>query len=240
MTTIEGASPEQRAILEAILDRIAAPRIRALRISPEYDHEPEPDEHGNPPSDWDPDKPRGDGLRLLDPEWPDHRTEWEFGLVGDAFYRISAEAGLTPIVVTSSQQGGRYFWGDDVEASGTPLDPVEEGARIQRAAAAAEAAVETMEFIRLGGTAVAVTLRVPESHSFLRWALGPFLEASGHHDRGRLSSHLTIRDEQADPAYQLAPGMSATRQDVMCCAPGGLSHPLEWQPPSCPVYDRVG
>jgi hypothetical protein len=240
MPTIEGASPEQRAILEKILAGIPEPRIRALRISPEYDHEPERDEQGNPLIDWDPDTPLGDGLRLVNPEWPDHRTEWELGLVGVAFHRASAEAGLTPIVVASSQQGGSYFWGDDLAASAPPLDPAAEEARIQRAAGAVGATVEGVQFLHPGGTAVAVVLRVPEPHSFLRQELRPFLDASGHHDRSRLSSHLTVRDDQADPAYQLAPGMTATRRDLGCCAPGGFSRGLfAPPPPRCPVYDRA-
>jgi hypothetical protein len=239
MPTIDGASPEQQAILESILAGIPAPRIRALRVSPEYDHEPEPDEHGNPPADWDPDTPLGDGLRLVDPEWPDNRTEWELSLVGEAFHHASAEVGLTPIVVVSSQQGGTYLWGDELVLAPSPIDPATEEVRIQRAADAVGATVESVEFLHPSGTAIAVTVRVQEPHSFLRQELRVFLEASGHHDPGRLSSHLTVRDDQSDPAYELAPGRSSTRRDVLCCAPGGLSQPIDWQPPICPVYDRL-
>jgi hypothetical protein len=90
---IEGTSPEQQTILEAILAGLPSARMRVLRVKPEYDLEPERDEHDNPPADLDPTRPLGDALWLVDPEWPDARTEWELELVGAAFNRASAEAG---------------------------------------------------------------------------------------------------------------------------------------------------
>jgi hypothetical protein len=36
--------------------------MRVLRAAPEYDLEPEPDAGGNPPPDWDPNRPLGDAL----------------------------------------------------------------------------------------------------------------------------------------------------------------------------------
>jgi hypothetical protein len=133
-----------------------------------------------------------------------------------------------------SQQGGSPPRGAAV-VSRPPVDPAQEEARIRRAAFGSGADVERIEFVQLEGVAVAVRLRVPEPHTFLRERLREFVEASGHNDRSRLSSYLEIFDDDPRPAYASARGMTSARRDVLCCAPirrGALFAP----PPPCPVY----
>ena len=241
MTAIEGASPQQRAILEQILGGLPSTKVRALRVAPEFDLEPEPDEHGTPPPGWDPTRPLGDALRLVDPVSPDLRTGWELELIGAAFHRASADAGLTPIVGAFSQQGGPYFWEGDSAPPAARPDRAAEEARIRAAAEEAGAVVERIEFLEPDGIAVAVTLRVPEAHQFLRKSLSSFTEASGHNDQARAGSYLEVRDGATEPVYQLGCSgsgcMSSSRRDVACCAPGGLSRPiLDPGPPPCPAF----
>lgn len=243
MPRIEGASPEQRAILERILAGLPSTQMRVLRVKPEYDLEPERDEHDNPPPDWDPTAPLGDALRLVDPEWPDARTEWELELVGAAFHRASAQAGLTNVVAVLSQRGGPYFWGDDVRADATVASRDQEHARIESAAATTRAVLERIEFLEAGGLAVAVILTVSEPHSFLRQWLDAFVDLSGHLDHARAGSYVEVRDYHPDPVSVFAraiSGMSGHRADVTCCVAPGLSRPFEAPPPPpCPVFGQA-
>lgn len=119
MPLIEGASPEQRAILEEILAGLSNTRMRELRVKQEYDLEPERDEHDNPQPDWDPTTPLDDALWLVDPPHPDLRAEWELELVGAAFHLASAKAGLTQVVAAFSQRG-RTCTRRSVASSNTP------------------------------------------------------------------------------------------------------------------------
>jgi hypothetical protein len=163
MTEVTGASPEQREILQEILAGLPDTRISVLRVEPEYDLEPERDVNDNPPPDWDPTRSLGDALRLLEPEWPDLRTQWELELVGAAFHRLSRERKLPAVVAVHSAQSGTYFWDGDDEAPKQP-DPVEVDQRIQGAAATTGALLDRVEMLEADGLAVAVSLAVPEAH----------------------------------------------------------------------------
>lgn len=241
---IEGASAEQREILEEILAGLPKTRMRELRVKPEYDLEPERDEHNNPPPDWDPTIPLGDALWLVEPPHPDLRTEWELEMVGAAFHRASAEAGLAPVVAALSQNGGPYFWAGDTSPNGALPSRDEENARIQEAAAATGALLDRVEFFEPGSLAVAVTLAVPEPHGFLRHGLAAFKHLSGQHDHTRAGSFLTLVDGTSDPVYQIACRgsgcASGARRDVECCAPRGLGRGLfDPGPPPCPFPSRT-
>ena len=238
MTQIAGASPQQRALLEEILGGLPGTRIRRLRVEPEYDLEPERDENDNPLGDWDPTTPLGDSLRLVEPEHPDLRTQWELEMVGAAFHRGSAESGLTRVVAVRSRNGGPYFWDGDGSAERSVLTREEEDARVQSAAATTGALLDRLEFLEPGGLAVAVTLAVPEPHGFLRHGLAAFNHLSGQHNGARDGSYLEVVDGTSEPVYQLgcrgSGCMSSSRADVACCAPGGLGRALEDPgPPPC-------
>jgi hypothetical protein len=237
---IEGGSREQRAILYEILAGLPGTEMRVLRVAPEYDLEPEPDEHNNPPPDWDPTTPLGDALRLVDPARPDGRTEWELELLGAAFSYASARAGLTPVIGVFSQNGGIALTEGDLRRPDARLDREAEDARIRDAAAEAGAEVDSIEFLEVGGGAVAVTLRVTEPHGFLRRGLRTFIELSGHREASRTGSYFEVRDDQPRPVYQAGrgvSGMSGHRRDVACCAPSGISRGLlAPDRPSCPVF----
>lgn len=242
MIEIEGASPEQRAILEALLAGLPSTQMGRLRVEPEYDLEPERDEHDNPPADWDPTTPLGDALRLLDPPRPDVRSQWELELVGMAFHRASAKSGLTPVVAASSQNGGPYFW-EDTRSEGPTPDRRDVQGRIQAAAAATGALLDRVEFLQPGGLAVAVTLAVPEAHGFLRHGLTAFNQLSSEQG-GLAGTYLEVVDGSSEPVYVLACRdfgcMSSSRADVACCAPRGLGRGImDPGPPPCPFPSRT-
>jgi Domain of unknown function (DUF4287) len=244
VTRIEGASPEQEAILEEIFGGIPETRIQTLRVEQEYDLEPEPDEHGNPPADWDPTTPLGDALRLIVPEQPDLRTQWELELVGQAFHARSKAAGLPGVVAVHSFHSGHYFWGDE----GRPDEPAptrdELHGHVEVAAGTTGGLLDRIEFLEPARLAVAVTLAVPEAHAYLRHGLGAFAVLSRLTEHGLAGSFLEIADGEPEPVLQMFGrggfGAKSNRADVACCAPGGLSRPIvDPGPPPCPFPSRT-
>lgn len=93
------------------------------------------------------------------------------------------------------------------------------------------------------GYAAELTLRVDEPHSFLRSMLhgliAPFAAPAWE------GFYVEILDRDGEPGWfrgcssRSTSCISSTRRDLECCGWQGLGHPIEWEPPVCPVFDRV-
>lgn len=240
--TIEGASPEQDALLRELLGELTLQPHR-LAIEP-WD-----------PVDWDElaslGAERGDrahaestgvALHLLEPTELSIRDEWELELLGTAFRDASARLGMPEVQCVGHANASasiRSF--ERLEASALTRDSVEE--RVRRASLLTAARVEDLALLAPEGLACAVVLAVAEPHGFLRYGLRAFVELSGHFDRFRRGSYLEIRDGGDQPAwitaYAQGHGMGLARDDVRCCDPfdrGGAL--LDPGPPPCPKLER--
>jgi hypothetical protein len=242
MTEVRGASPEQREILREILAGLPDTTISVLRVEPEYDLEPERDENDNPPPDWDPTRSLGDALRLLEPEWPDFRTQWELELVGAAFHRLSRERGLPAVVAVHSAQSGHYHWDGEDDAP-KKLDRKEVDWQIRSAASTTGALLDRVELLEPGGLAVAVSLAVPEAHGFLRHGLDAFVALSGLTDGALAGSFVRLEDGEPEPVVELygrrGMGAQRSRRDVQCCVSHGFGGLTDPGPPPCPFPSRT-
>ena len=239
---IEGASPEQDALLRELLGELTL-QPRRLAIEP-WD-----------PVDWDElaslgiergdpahAVPTGIALRLVEPTELSIRDEWELELLGNAFRDASARLGMPEVQClghASASASIREF--ERPEEPAPAPDSVEE--RVRRAAALTAASVQELELLQPEGLACAVVLVVAEPHGFLRYGLRAFVELSGHFDRSRRGSYLEVRDGGPEPAwitaYAQGLGMGHARGDVTCCDPfyrgGGIEDP---GPPPCPKLER--
>jgi len=240
MAEIEGATPEQRALLEELLAEMPNTRLEALRLEP-WD-----------PIDWDEmaslgidrgdprfAQPTGVALIATRPAEVDVRGEWEVELLGLAFRDRAANAGLPP-VLCAGHRNGRFAlqW----TGSQTPI-PVDDlpgvEAAFRRAVHAADARVASLEIFRVGGHALAATIEVDEPHSFLRYCARPFFGALAPVFEPLAGDYVEVRDREPDRVYVRAcygNGCSrGGREDLACCDPSYRQMALGPPRPLCPI-----
>jgi hypothetical protein len=223
MTKIEGASPEQRAMLEEILEGLDGTELELLSIE-----RPEAGRHAR----------RGE-VALRASHGGDIRAHWHAMLVAGAFARRAELEGLpAPVVLVQPGSAGPITAGPiDLEPPSDRDAVVLES--LARSAGGAELA--ELRIRRPYGFAPELTLRVREPHSFLRVVIdrvlapfaaraweGYYVEVLDGDGRGWVRGCST----------RGGGCISSTRRDLECCGWQGLSHPIEWRPPVCPVYDR--
>src|SRR5437763_8432598 len=239
---IEGASPEQDALLRKLLGELT---LQPHRLASEpWD-----------PVGWDElaslgvergdrayAEPTGVALYLLEPTELSMREEWELELLGSAFRDASARLGLPEVQCVGHANASASIRSvERLEEPAPTRDSAEE--QVRRAALLTTAHVEELDLLQPDGLACAVVLAVAEPHGFLRYGLRAFVELSGHFDRSRRGSYLEIRDggDQASwiTAYAQGHGIGHVRDDLRCCDPfdrGGAL--LDPGPPPCPKLER--
>jgi len=240
MTGIEGATAEQRTLLEELLAGMPSTRLEAFRIEP-WD-----------PVDWDElaslgvargdprhARPTGVALIVTRPVDVDVRGEWENELLGIAFRDRSANLGLPPVLAAGHRHArGPLEWRE----SKAPL-PAEDGPRLEadfRAAAdAADARVASVEIFRVAGHVLAATIEVPEPHSFLRYRFRSLLQALAPVVEPFTGYYLEVRDREPEPVYLracFANGCaSGARGDLACCDPFYRTTVVGPARPLCPI-----
>jgi len=229
---IDGATPEQRRLLEEILDGLGSARIESVYL---YPHVPKfEDMHEPPPGDY------GDAAAIeIDVE--DGRALWEAHLLANAFATRSKAAGLREIAwfALPNQQGTLVNAGKPIAAL-----TADEVAEFQATVvdAAGDASVEQLDVLRPQGHAFAFAVRVEEPHAFLRFRGWDVLRAVERWTPACDGVYAEIRDSEAEPALILGRhrrgGFQRSRNDVSCCIPGlrrGLPG-TPYVPPPCPVF----
>lgn len=225
MTRIEGASAEQRMILEEILDGLEGTGLEAVSI------EAVEEEWGAEEGEV--------AVRATHRGEP--RTHWHAMLVAGAFARRLELEGLPTAAVLIQPDGA-----SGIHARAIDLEPPSErdGVVLESLARAAGGSLLTSLAIRRPyGYAAELTLQVDEPHSFLRSVMGgliaPFAAPAweGFYveilDRGGETGWLRGCSSRSTSC------ISRTRRDLECCGWQGLGHPVEWAPPVCPVFDRL-
>ena len=175
------------------------------------------------------------------------RSRWEGQLLaGAARTRFEGER-LGSISWVSHPDGGSTV----AQARALALDPpTDRDGVVLRALveATAREELEELEILRPYGFAAAMTLRVPDAHSFIRLVLKQFLERSSRYSGLWDGSLVEVRDGEDDPAWisaytaRTTAGAGWVRPDVECCddATFARSRSIAWEgPPPCPVFDRT-
>jgi hypothetical protein len=230
--TIEGALPEQRALLEGILAGLGSTRIESVFLSP-YTPRFE-DMHEPPPGDY------GDAV-TIEIDADDMRAVWDATLLANAFASGSKATGLRKVAWFSlPKQAGR------LENAGDVIEPLGaeeiDSFRGELAEAAQTADVEHLDVLEPQGHAFAFAVRVEEPHAFLRFHGWDVLQAVERWTPRCDGVYAEIRDGEAEPALILARhrrgGFRRSRNEVSCCIPG-MRRSLPGQPtapPNCPVF----
>jgi hypothetical protein len=240
MARIEGASAEQRALLEELLAGMPGTRLEAFRLEP-WD-----------PIDWDElaslgiergdprhAEPTGVALIATRPVQVDTRGEWEVELLGLAFRDRAANRGLPPVLCAGHRDGRAALqW----EHSKAPL-PAEELPRVEehfrRAVEAADARVGSFEIFRVGGHAMAATIEVDEPHSFLRYRLRPLFQELAPVLEPLAGDYVEVRDREPERVYVRAcygnGCIRGARADLACCDPFYRTTTMGPPRPLCPI-----
>jgi hypothetical protein len=231
--TIEGASSEQRRLLEEILASMESTRIPRIVIRPFV----ETSEEGDVPLPGD----HGDEI-FVDTGRGFDRGHWEAELLAVAFARRSKASRLRKVACFAFSDGAKTL-----EWAPPAVEPLtaEALARFESDAvrAAGDSRLESFDVLRPQGHAVALAIQVDEPHAFLRLRSREFLESVAAWRERCDGIYGEIRDEQPRAALTFGwfrhGGFSSIRPDVECCAPFlGMSHPIDWQgPPPCPLFD---
>jgi hypothetical protein len=240
MAEVEGATVEQRALLEELLAEMPSTRLEAFRIDP-WD-----------PMDWDElaslgiargdprhARPTGVALVVTRPVDVGVRGEWENELLGIAFRDRSASAGLPPVLAAGPRHArGPLEWSESkAPLPALDLPPVEDGFR--KAVDAADARVVALEILRVAGHALAATIEVDEPHSFVRYRFRPLLEALAPIVEPLTGYYLEVRDHEPEPVYVracFANGCtSGARSDLACCDPFYRTGMMGPPQPVCPI-----
>jgi hypothetical protein len=242
--TVEGGTEEQRDLLTSILGDLGESTVEAIGLEGWVDDFEEHTSLGLVPTADEIEEPRGTAVRLLRPDPPLLRAQWEARLVADAFRIRSAKLGLEQVVVLHSGDGSTTL---PSTPELTPPLTLDEIARmrdeITAAVASAGADLRDMTVLRPAGHALALSVRVAEPHAFLRQhfrsmveLLEPWTEACGR------QRYIEICDGELHPALVSAQyaygGMSSVRRDVSCCSPlVSLGEGIDAPPtPPCPVF----
>jgi hypothetical protein len=222
-TTIEGASARQAKLLDEILEGMPGTGLRSIRLS-------------TAEAGWG---APGDLQVKVDFDAEQPRAHWDAMLVAAAFAYRSQLEGLPQIAVWAEPTGASTV----EHVRGLALEPAQarDGALLEELAKdAAGRELASLEVVRPFGYAPAVKLQVDEPHSYLRHVIATVCaRLSGPMWEG---SYVEVVDRAGDLLWlnacssRLTGCRSYTRRDVECCGRQGLSTPLEWQPPECPVF----
>lgn len=227
-TQIEGASPEQEALLREILAELGSTGIGRIQLH------------------------RADGrpaIRIQRERHEDARAEWDSLLLAGVFRARAAKRRMPGISWMSLSYGEEdHYDGAHEPPSAMPVGGPSRGeveARIHEAAGLAGAWLAAYEIRDLDGCVPAVTLAVAEPHAFLRHGLGPYLKLVGHFDDLYPGSYIEVIDGEAEPVSvdfrAASSGGGPLRPDLECCYPfQGFSRGLFGPgPPPCPVRPRT-
>jgi len=240
MAEIDGATAEQRALLEDLLAGMPSTRLEAFRIEP-WD-----------PMDWDElaslgiargdprfAQPTGVALVVTRPVDVGVRGAWESQLLALAFRDRSANAGLPSVLAAGHRHGrGSLEWSQ----SKVPLrdgDPLRIETALREAVDAADARVSSFAILRVAGHALAATIEVDEPHSFVRYRFRPLLQALAPAVEPLTGHYLEVRDREPEPVYVracFANGCtSGARGDLACCNPFYRKTVMGPPRPLCPI-----
>lgn len=238
MTEIEGATAEQRVLLEELLSRMPNTRLEAFRLEPfdvvDWD---ELASLGIARGDPRHARPTGVALIVTRPVDVGVRGEWENELLASAFRDRSANLGLLPVLAAGHRHArGSLEWRE----SKAPLpgeDPFRIEGAFREAAAAADARVVSFETFQVAGHALAAT--VDEPHSFVRYRFRPLLQALAPVVEPLTGYYLEARDREPEPVYLracFANGCrSGARDDLACCDPFYRTTVMGPPRPLCPI-----
>jgi hypothetical protein len=240
MAEIEGATAEQRALLEELLAEMPGTQLEAFRLEP-WD-----------PVDWDElaslgiargdprhARPTGVALVATRPVHVDTRGEWELELLGLAFRDRAANLALPPVLCAGHRDARAALqW----EHSKARL-PAEELARVEehfrQAVEAADARVGSVEIFRVGGHALAATIDVDEPHSFVRYRLRPLFQALTAVFEPLAGDYVEVRDHEPERVYVRACHgngcIRGARPDLACCDPFYRTGMMGPPRPLCPI-----
>jgi hypothetical protein len=228
---IEGGSPGQRRLLRSILTGVGRTGIRHVEVTGA--------------GDWG--SPRGVEVRFESKPQGDLRAGWEERLVAGVFRDRSAELGLPKVIAVSSatlKEGSR------IELSRSrafrpfmAVDAAAVSAGVDRAAERSGAELERAELLQPHGLAVAIRLRVVKPARFLSKSLGTFfeeLDEDAARYEGRYlevvdSRNRTVLEEFG--ASRVHWGGGGPSEPYEGCVFLGLSRPIGYDPPPCPIED---
>jgi hypothetical protein len=232
---LEGASPEQRAIIDEILAGLQPTAIEAVEVrpfAPAYERDPDP-----------PTGPHGEEIAIRSTP-ADFRGYWEAALLGRAFARRSRQAGLPHVAWLSYAEGGETLEPFAGRPASEPLGDRElDDVRDALAIAARPGSLDSFEVLEPEGHALAIRVVVGEPHAYLRFSAMELLRCVSEWRTRCDGIYGEIRDAEATTAalaigWWRHGGMSTTRGDVVCCAPDlSLSSALGSSgPPPCPIF----
>ena len=240
MAEIEGATPEQRALLEELLAGMPSTRLETFRIEL-WD-----------PMDWDElaslgiargdpryAEPTGVALKVTRPVEVGVRGEWENELLAIAFRDRSENAGLPRVLAGGHRHARGSLESRESKAPLRAEDLLAVEGRFREAVDAADARMASFEILKVAGHALAATIEVDEPHSFVRYRFRPLLEALAPVVEPFTGYYLEVRDRDSEPVYVracLASGCtSGARGDLACCDPFYRTTVTGPPRPLCPI-----
>jgi hypothetical protein len=218
MVAVEGATAEQRALLERLVADMPNTRLEALRLEP-----------------LDP------GLALIAtrPAELDVREEWETRLLGVAFRDRAAAAGLPPVLCAGHLQMRAPLDSSVAKPPLAPADLQQIEDRFRRAVDAADARVASVEIFVAAGHAIAATIEVDEPHSFLRYRARPLFHALAFVFARLTGDYVEVRDREPERVCVRAcygnGCIRGARGDLACCDPFYRQLSLGPPRPLCPI-----
>ena len=228
MAEVEGATAEQRALLEELLAEMPNTRLEAFRIEPWV-------ARGDPRHA----EPTGVALIATRPVHVDTRGEWEVQLLGLAFRGRAASRGLPPVLCAGHRdfRAALQWPGSKAPLPADELPRAE--SRFRQAVDAADARVASLEIFRVGGHALAATIEVDEPHSFVRYRWRPLLEALAPVFAPLAGDYVEVRDREPDRVYVRAcygnGCIRGGRADLACCDPSFRQMSIGSPRPLCPI-----
>jgi hypothetical protein len=224
---ITGASPAQRRVLRSILAGMGRTRIEGIELSEATGR-------------W----PDGDLVLFRVPR-DDLRAEWDSHLVGGVFRDRSLTERLPTVAVVAAAHGASNVARANPDSSFRPFRAEDANAvlaGVEHAARKSGAELERVELLQPEGLAVAARLQVSKPARFLseRWqTLVHELDADTARYEGR---YLEIVDGRGRPVLEefgvsrlhWGGGGPADRRYAGCVFIG-ISPPMSYDPPPCPV-----
>jgi hypothetical protein len=219
-TEIVGASAQQKELLLSALSGVGDRRIAKITVA-------------KADADWG--VPDGIGLEFTPRPGAadDLRMSWEAELVGDAFARRSRELGLAPVAYIS-MPGSSSALGD-----GGRLTTEKEARafvdRLESESNRAGAKVREVELLKPLGYAVAVTVEVSDPAKFLDQRAPDMFKRLGKPPRDYDLRFVDSNGGVVSENWNAGSGGSVwVRRDLEGCSPYLVSHPVMYDPPSCP------
>jgi len=226
---ITGATPAQRRVLRSILAGMGRTRITRIELS---------DAAGG----W----PEGDVVVFRGAR-NDLRAEWEAHLVGGVFRDRSLRERLPKVAVVAAASGASSVARAKPDSSFHPFraeDAASVLAGVERAARRSGADLEEVQLLQPEGLAVAARLRVEQPARFLSEDLHTIFEELDADTARYEGRYLEIVDRRGRPVLNEFGasrlhwgGGGPVDRRYSGCAFLGISAPVGYKPPPCPVED---